>query len=146
MPHWNWNSVVIHAPIEAVKRRLFISNSKHNMYWFNMHLLFPTTFYKKHDKSWSSLWDYGWACKATGSEWFPQDITLSECGNITQLYYDTARVPNIGTLRRLSEATGWKIENEFKECWVGFEWTFIVEGGVIQVYELWDCLPSCRGA
>ncbi len=42
MPNWNSNTVVIHAPIEAVKT-YFVERAT-DTYMFNMHLLFPDTF------------------------------------------------------------------------------------------------------
>lgn len=39
MPNWNYNSVEIHAPIEAVKEWLVPKDEK--TFEFNMHKLFP---------------------------------------------------------------------------------------------------------
>ncbi len=39
MPNWNYNSVEIHAPIEAIKE--WLVETKENTFEFNMHKLFP---------------------------------------------------------------------------------------------------------
>jgi hypothetical protein len=39
MPNWNYNSVEIHAPLEAVKEWLIPMTEK--TFAFNMHKLFP---------------------------------------------------------------------------------------------------------
>lgn len=69
MPNWNSNTVVIHAPLEAVKRYLVYKQGE--SYMFNMHLIFPAKF-SAEDPTGELTWEYDWAVENTGSKWFPE--------------------------------------------------------------------------
>jgi hypothetical protein len=112
MPNWNYNSVEIHAPIEAVKEWLVPKDER--TFEFNMHKLFPETF-PPDDPTGSKTWNYDWFVDNTGSKWAP-DVEISESDSeLTFLNYDSARTPNNGTLQRLHELTGWTIRNDYRE-------------------------------
>ena len=119
MPNWNYNSVEIHAPIEAVKEWLVPKDE--SSFEFNMHKLFPETF-PADDPTGSMSWDYDWFVNNTGSKWAPDvDLCTDEDPTVTYLSYDTAWAPNNLTLMRLYELTGWTIVNEYEEPGMGFE-------------------------
>ncbi len=84
-----------------------------------MHRIFPEYFDKNDADGWDG-WNYDWAVGTTGSKWFPTIHYVDE-GNPTVLGYETAWTPNNGTLQRLSEITGWEIENEYEEPNMEFE-------------------------
>ncbi len=119
MPNWNYNSVEINAPIEAVKEWL-LPKDEHT-FEFNMHKLFPETF-PADDPTGSKNWNYDWFVDNTGSKWAPEvQCCEGSTPDVTYLNYDTARAPNNLTLRRLHQLTGWIIVNEYEEPGVGFE-------------------------
>lgn len=112
MPNWNYNSVKIHAPTEAVKERL-VAEGDH--YRFNMHKLFPAEV-SAADPTGLEFWSHDWFVENTGSKWPPEvHICVSECSDITCLSYDTAWSPNNGTLQKLHDLTGRTIRNEYRE-------------------------------
>jgi hypothetical protein len=117
MPNWNNNVVTIDAPLDQVKQWLTpLANSE---YEFDLHKLFPEMA-SQDDPATDEL---------TGSKRNP---TIEYCDGDdqqTSLGYDSARTPNNGTLRRLHELTGWRIENEFEEPGVGFAGTFVCSNG-----------------
>lgn len=119
MPNWNYNSVEIHAPLEAVKQWLVPTNE--NTFAFNMHKLFPEMI-PADDPTGNDTWNYDWFVDNTGSKWAPE-VTICQGNGVTYLSYDSAWSPNNGTLRRLHELTGWAIVNEYEEPGMSFEGT-----------------------
>lgn len=122
MPNWNFNRVCIQAPLAEVEK--FLSSTKDNRLMFNMHLLFPERFWPD-DLDWEKNWDYEWACKNTGSKWFP-DLYFCEADGCTEFLYNTAREPNIKTLEKLSKLWGWTILLEYEEPGLFFEWIAVI--------------------
>ncbi len=96
------------------------------IYEFNMHKLFPEKF-PEGDELGRGNWDYDWMIENTGSKRLPavemHDEEDAEA-NTTRIYYDSARVPNNGTLERLHQITGWTITNEYEDECREFEGTF----------------------
>jgi hypothetical protein len=116
MPNWNNNSVRIDAPLDQVSQWLIpLPNGE---YEFDLHKLFPEM--TSDDPAIEEL---------TGSKRNPNIEHFDGNDDRATLGYDSARTPNNGTLRRLHELTGWRIENEFEESGVGFEGTFVCCNG-----------------
>lgn len=134
MPNWNYNSVEIHAPKEAVLEWLVfqpakaddVTTSEHHC--FNMHKLFPEKI-PADDPTGVESWDYDWFVDNTGSKWAPEVYLSSDDHDteLTNLSYDSARTPNNGTLQRLHEKTGWTIRNDYREEGMQFAGCFICE-------------------
>ena len=121
MPNWNSNIVKIFAAETKVREYLIVHEDRT---LFNMYILFPE-YFPVDDVTGSNSWDYEWACTNTGAKRFPEIHIISEPDDeVTTLDYDTARTPNTGTLFRLHELTGWRIECEYEEPGNGFEGTF----------------------
>ncbi len=129
MPNWNNNSVTIDAPLDQVMQWLI--PLAHGEYEFDLHKLFLEM--ASDDPAVDEL---------TGSKWNPTIEYVHESNEQTSLGYDSARTPNNGTLRRLHELTGWKIENEFEEPGCGFAGTFDCADGTCQEEER-PYHPSC---
>lgn len=121
MPNWNYNSVEIHAPLEAVKT--WLVPTRNDSYEFNMHKLFPDAV-PQTDPTGEQTWNYDWYVDNTGSKWAPEvHLCTGVEPDITYLSYDTARAPNNKTIVRLHELTGWHIVNEYEEPGMSFEGT-----------------------
>ena len=122
MPNWNYNEVTVDAPAIEVQKFLIFDNEE---YRFNMHKIFPEVF-PSTDTIGDENWDYNWACDNTGSKWFPGlDGVMAAGDDQSYISYDTAWAPNNLLLQKLSEITGWKIENIYEEPGMSFEGTFI---------------------
>jgi Ferredoxin-like domain in Api92-like protein len=121
MPNRNTNIVKIFAREAQVREYLIV---REDMTHFNMHKLFPEHF-PADDLAGYNNWDYEWACTNTGARGFPDiHITSEPDDDVTCLGYETAWTPNTGTLARLHELTGRRIECEYEEPGNGFEGTF----------------------
>ena len=116
MPNWNNNCVTIDAPLDQVKQWLI--PLAHDDYEFDVLKLFP-----------EMSPEHPAMDRLTGSKWNPIIEYCDGDHQQTSLGYDSARTPNNGTLRRLHELTGWRIENEFEEPGVGFEGTLVCSNG-----------------
>ena len=122
MPNWNYNEVTVDAPAIDV-RRYFIQED--DVLCFNMNLTFPERF-AANDATGDTAWNYDWACDNTGSKWFPRvDDVMAANDEQSYICFDTAWAPNNSLLQKLSEITGWKIQNEYEEPGMSFEGTFI---------------------
>jgi hypothetical protein len=129
MPNWNNNSVTIDAPLDQVMQWLVpLANDE---FEFDLQKLFLEMM--SDDPALDEL---------TGSKWNPIIEYFDGSNDQTSLGYDSARTPNNGTLRRLHELTGWKIENEFEEPGCGFAGTFVCANGTCHEEER-PYHPSC---
>ena len=141
MPNWNYNSVEIHAPLEAVKA--WLAPAKGNTYQFNMHKLFPEKV-PASDPTGEATWDYDWYVENTGSKWAPEVLVNSAPDpSITYLAYDSARAPNNGTLQKLHELTGWEITNDYEEPGMQFAGSFVCRDGACEDIAL-EYQTSCE--
>jgi hypothetical protein len=141
MPNWNYNSVEIHAPLEAVKERLI--PSLNDSYVFNMHKLFSEKF-PADDPTGDKTWEYNRYVEHTGAKWAPEvHICISEVAGVTVLGYDTAWTPNNGTLQRLHDKTGRTIRNEYLEEGMQVAGCFTCESGQCRDEEQ-EYMTSCE--
>lgn len=139
MPNWNYNSVEIYAPLEAVKQWLVQTNEK--TFAFNMHKLFPEKI-PADDPTGDKTWNYDWFVRTTGSKTVPEVMVSEGDEELTLLDYDSAWTPNNGTLQRLHELTGWTIVNEYEEPGMSFEGTLTCDAHGITDDER-EYRPTC---
>lgn len=122
MPNWNYNAVVIHAPLPEVDRTILVAEN--DTFYFNMHVLFPEHV-PAHDPTGLASCNTEWCDAHTGSKRLPElTVGVTPDGESTRLAYDTAWSPNNETLRRIHELKGWWITNEYEEPGECFEGTY----------------------
>ncbi len=136
MPNLNANRVTIYAPEKDVKKFLLSAQRDDwTLYWlFNMHRLFPERF-GEDDLAGFKNQDTCWMILHTWSKWYPTiDITPTPDGVL--LTYNTAWTPNNFALLKLSELTGWRIQNNYEVEGSWDQGICIMEKGAVIVDEL----------
>ena len=115
MPNWNYNSVEIHAPKEAVEWPVSYPTQ-------GRHLPSSTCISSSRRRSPQTIRPATRPGTTTGSSIIPGQnghprftSVISDVDRRSPFGYDTARTPNNGTLQRLHEKTGWTIRNDYLE-------------------------------